>query len=63
MTKKLTKKHASILLLVLPILIIGIAWCHTLLTSHADTTYVPPIGIPTPSFGIEETYRMYEPSQ
>ena len=29
-------------------------------TLASNGTYVPPIGIPAPSFGINETYRMYD---
>ena len=29
-------------------------------TLVADDSWTPPIGIPVPTFGIEETYRMYD---
>jgi hypothetical protein len=44
------------------LLIIAVAQAGTL-ASAADVTsetWKPPIGIPVPSFGIEETYRMYD---
>ena len=44
------------------ILIISIAQASTLIGTGDETseTWKPPIGIPVPSFGIEETYRMYD---
>src|SRR4030042_6434259 len=39
------------------LLLITVAHTNTLAVTE---TWPPPIGIPVPSFGIEETYRMYD---
>src|SRR4030043_344964 len=41
------------------LLIISIAQV-SMLAGTVDETWKPPVGIPVPSFGIEETYRMYD---
>jgi hypothetical protein len=39
---------------------ITITTSNTIVLPPTTTTWVPPIGIPRPTFGIEETYRMYD---